>query len=105
MSWVRAVDSRQAKAAMVAAGMAVLIPLSAFVDSRYTHATDFNGLESLVQSFVVDGYEMSIDNLEDEIAEYEAIFDHLTQTERKSLSRRKARRAAYLRKLERLKTE
>lgn len=96
-------DSGSVKAALLTITVTVMIALAAFVDLRYAHAADSIQFQGVMQAFIIDSYERDVTDLDQEIAEFESVEEHLTEKERKNLSKQKARRSGYLRKLERLK--
>ena len=108
MIWSNSVDPRSMRSIAIVAAFGACIPLFAFVDSMYVHASDhtqdMNRMEGILQAFILDSYELQIASVEEDIAEFESIAD-LTPKERAVLSKKRARREQHLRKIQRLKTQ
>ena len=102
MSWVNSLDSKTARATVASVSLAAAIPLLVYLDSQYASAADMAALEGVVHTFIVDSYELSVGVLDDKIAEAESQLD-MNPRQRELLAKRRARREAYIRKLERLR--
>ena len=104
MSSVNTVDTKGAKAAIATASLAGLIPLVAYLDTIYAHASDLNSLQAIVTVSIVDTYEREIASIDEKIIRLNSL-DTLTVYEKGLLARQRTTREQYLRKLDRLKDD